>query len=71
MADQKTAGHDSDVQSALAADLLTGWAPDSPLDTTQYDLAPYAAKRRAALSSALSGQALVVPAGVPKVRAGT
>jgi Xaa-Pro aminopeptidase len=69
MADQKTAGHDSDVQSALAADLLTGWAPDSPLDTTQYDLAPYAAKRRAALSSALSGQALVVPAGVPKVRA--
>ncbi len=63
------AGHDSDVQPALAADLLTGWEPDAPLGTSQHDVAPYAAKRRAALSSAYPGQAVVVPSGLAKVRA--
>lgn len=66
---QTSAGHDSDIQPALAADMLAGWAPDSRLDTAELDLAPYAAKRRAALSSALPGQAIVVPSGRAKARA--
>ncbi|MGH3743536.1 MAG: aminopeptidase P family protein [Mycobacteriales bacterium] len=69
MSEEQRAGHDSDVPPALAADLLTGWAADPVLDTTPYDVAPYAAKRRAALSSALTQRPAVVPSGILRARA--
>jgi Xaa-Pro aminopeptidase len=67
--EDKTAAHDADVQSALRANLLTGWEPDAQLDSTERDSAPYAAKRRAALSSALPGRPMVIPSGVARLRA--
>lgn len=62
------ASHDSDLPGALAADLLTGWAPDAPPDVAADEVGPYAAKRRAALAAAFPGETLVVPSGTRKVR---
>ncbi|HEY5335049.1 MAG TPA: aminopeptidase P family protein [Mycobacteriales bacterium] len=69
MSEDQCASHDSDVQPALAADLLTGWATDPVLDIAPYDVTPYAAKRRAALSSVLAQRPAVVPSGILRVRA--
>ncbi|HVV31234.1 MAG TPA: Xaa-Pro aminopeptidase [Mycobacteriales bacterium] len=65
----KRASHDSGISAALAQSLLTGWAPDAPRSPEISDVAPYTAKRRAALAAAFPGETLVVPSGVPKVRA--
>ncbi|HEX7355508.1 MAG TPA: aminopeptidase P family protein [Mycobacteriales bacterium] len=70
MSEDQRASHDSDVPPALAADLLTGWAADPVLDTTPQDVAPYAAKRRAALSPFLGPRAAVIPSGILRARAG-
>lgn len=69
MSDEKRASHDSDVQPALAANLLTGWAPDRPLDTTPDAVTPYTDKRRSALSTVLGGRPAVIPSGVLRPRA--
>ncbi len=63
-----TASHDVDVSPALTAFMREGWArpPEPRLEPT--DVAPYTAKRRAALSAAFPGRTIVVPAGQPKVR---
>jgi Xaa-Pro aminopeptidase len=54
------------LRDAIGAD----WDPAPPLPhPARSDLAPYAARRRAAVSAAFPGQLVVVPAGAPKVRA--
>jgi len=63
------ASHDSGLSDALAANLVTGWTRDETPLPPPADVAPYAAKRRAALSAAFPGETLVVPSGTPKVRA--
>jgi Xaa-Pro aminopeptidase len=54
------------VKEAIARD----WDPAPPMPhPAQPDVAPYAARRRAALSRRYPGRAIVVPAGTRKVRA--
>ncbi|MDV9173587.1 aminopeptidase P family protein [Streptomyces sp. W16] len=48
--------------------MRTGWADTELHDLRPLEQAPYAAKRRAALSARFPGERLVVPAGNPKVR---
>ena len=48
--------------------LATGWAEPDDAHTTRSAAAPYAAKRRAALSAQFTGKRIVVPAGDLKVR---
>jgi len=62
--------HDAEVPEALRAFMATGWAPpdDAGLSAAQ-PVAPYAAKRRGALSSAFPGEMLVVPTGGLATRA--
>lgn len=63
-----TASHDVDVSPALTAFMREGWADVPPAHAEPSDVAPYAAKRRAAVSSSFAGRPIVVPAGSPKVR---
>ena len=68
--DQPTrAAHDTGLPAALAANLLTGWADPPAPAVAPDEVGPYTAKRRAALTGAFPGQALVIPAGAPKRRA--
>ena len=54
------------LQRAVAAD----WDPAPPMPhPARPEVAPYAARRRAALSTHFAGRPIVVPAGNPKVRA--
>lgn len=61
--------HDIDVPEALRTFMTQGWAEPPPLDATPAASAPYAAKRRAALSARFPGESLVVPSGRLTVRA--
>jgi Xaa-Pro aminopeptidase len=63
-----TASHDVDVSPALKTFMREGWAgpPVSRVEPTE--VAPYAAKRRAALAAAVPGRPIVVASGSPKVR---
>jgi Xaa-Pro aminopeptidase len=63
-----TTNYDADVSPALSAFMRDGWAPDPILATEPAEVAPYAAKRRGALSAAFPGQVIVVAAGSPRVR---
>ena len=63
-----TASHDADVSPALTAFMREGWAPDPQPRAEPAEVAPYAAKRRAALSAAFPGRTLIIPAGTPKTR---
>jgi Xaa-Pro aminopeptidase len=63
------ASHDVGLPAALVENLLSGWAPEHDLEPVTADLAVYTAKRRALLSASFPGESLVVPSGVPKVRA--
>ena len=56
------------VSPELAELMRTGWADTELRDLRPLEQAPYAAKRRAALSARFPGERLVVPAGNPKVR---
>ncbi|MDQ1487334.1 MAG: Xaa-Pro aminopeptidase [Actinomycetota bacterium] len=69
-ADRKfaTTSYDVDVSPALTAFMREGWAQDPVPPTEPAEVAPYTAKRRAALSAAFPGKAIVVPAGKPKIR---
>ncbi len=62
------ASYDVDVSPALSEFMRTGWASEQPPVVEPDEVAPYAAKRRAALSASLTGRTLIVPAGTPKVR---
>jgi Xaa-Pro aminopeptidase len=63
-----TASHDVDVSPALTAFMREGWAEVRERQVEPADVAPYTAKRRAALSAAFPGRPIVVPAGELKVR---
>ncbi|TDQ50306.1 aminopeptidase P family protein [Actinorugispora endophytica] len=56
------------VSAELAEWMRTGWADTERRDLEPVEQAPYAAKRRAALSARFPGERLVVPAGDLKVR---
>lgn len=63
-----TGSHDLPVSKALASFMTRDWAPaDKPLPG-RLQVAPYARRRRAALSALFPGERLVLPAGPPKVR---
>ncbi len=53
---------------AFKAFMASSWATDTSALPGPDDVAPYAAKRRAAISSRFSGERLVIPAGPLKVR---
>ncbi len=63
-----TTNYDADVSPALTAFMRDGWAPDPAPATEPAEVAPYAAKRRGALSATFPGQVIVVAAGSPRVR---
>ncbi|WP_188195078.1 aminopeptidase P family protein [Nonomuraea sp. SYSU D8015] len=60
--------HDLPITEELAAFMRTGWADTRRLDVTALPIAPWAAKRRAALAARFPGERLVIPAGTLKVR---
>ena len=65
-----TASHDIAMPEGMRAALTSNWDPAPPMPhRSRPDAAPYAAARRAALSAALPGRLIVVPAGTLKVRA--
>ncbi len=63
-----TASYDAGVSPALTAFMREGWAEPAEPRLEPAEVAPYTAKRRAALSAAFPGRPLVVAAGRPKVR---
>jgi len=63
-----TTNYDADVSPALTAFMRTGWPPDPTPGGEPAEVAPYAAKRRAAVSAAFAGQAIVVRAGAARMR---
>ncbi|MGI5292240.1 aminopeptidase P family protein [Nonomuraea polychroma] len=60
--------HDLPITEELAAFMRTGWADTRRVDVAALPIAPWAAKRRAALAARFPGERLVVPAGTLKVR---
>ncbi len=61
--------HDLPVTDDLAAFMRTGWAPqEAGAQAGPRPIAPWAAKRRAALAQRFPGERLVIPAGTLKVR---
>jgi Xaa-Pro aminopeptidase len=60
--------HDLPVTAELTAFMRTGWADTRRTDVAAAPVAPWAAKRRAALASRFPGERLVVPSGTLKVR---
>lgn len=63
-----TTSYDADVSLALTAFMRDGWAEPAEPRLEPAEVAPYTAKRRAALSAAYPDRAIVVPAGRPKIR---
>jgi Xaa-Pro aminopeptidase len=63
-----TTSYDADVSAALIANMREGWAQDPAPAGEPAEIAPYAAKRREALSAAFPGRVIIVPAGTPRVR---
>ncbi|WP_067966522.1 aminopeptidase P family protein [Nocardiopsis trehalosi] len=61
-------GQEQHVSPELAEWMRTGWADTELRDLDPIDQAPYAAKRRAAVSARFPGERLVVPAGTLKTR---
>src|SRR4029450_10687601 len=67
---ERRASHDVPMSAELRAAIATDWDPAPVMPhPARPDGRPYTARRRAALSAAFPGQLVVVPAGVPKVRA--
>lgn len=56
------------ISDELSALMRTGWADTERHDLTPDEQAPYAARRRAALSARFPGERLVIPSGNLKVR---
>jgi Xaa-Pro aminopeptidase len=65
-----TTNYDAAVSPALTAFMREGWAADPAPVIEPSEVAPYAAKRRSAVSAAFSGEVIVVSAGTPKPRNG-
>ncbi|GGO80726.1 aminopeptidase P family protein [Nonomuraea cavernae] len=63
-----TGSHDLPITDELAAFMRTGWADTRRADVLPLPVAPWAAKRRAALAARFPGERLVVPSGTLKVR---
>src|SRR5947209_20361611 len=64
-----TESHDIPVPEHLKQALSADWDPAPPMPhPARPDVADFAARRRAAVSGALPGRAVIVPAGRPKVR---
>lgn len=70
MAEKRTGErpHDPKFPEKFLEFMRSGWGP-SDLDVAERDQAPYCARRRAAVSAAFPGEAVVVPTGAEKVRA--
>ncbi|NBE56129.1 aminopeptidase P family protein [Streptomyces boluensis] len=68
MAKGRKNGLYSGISEELSALMRTGWADTERHDLKADDQAPYAARRRAALSARFPGERLVVPSGNLKVR---
>jgi len=68
MTELNTGSHDLPITDELAAFMRTGWADTRHADVAALPVAPWAAKRRAALASRFPGERLVVPSGTLKVR---
>lgn len=68
--DSETVSHDIPMAEHLRKAVATDWAPAPPMPhPARPDVAPYAARRRAALSERFPRRAIIVPAGSLKVRA--
>ncbi|MFB4264098.1 aminopeptidase P family protein [Nonomuraea sp. GTA35] len=63
-----TGSHDLPVTEELAAFMRTGWGRQGRAGVSARPIAPWAAKRRAALAQRFPGERLVIPAGTLKVR---
>ncbi|GAA0924288.1 aminopeptidase P family protein [Nonomuraea longicatena] len=63
-----TGSHDLPITPELAAFMRTGWADTRRTDLDALPVAPWAAKRRAALAARFPGERLIVPSGGLKVR---
>ncbi|AQZ64679.1 Xaa-Pro aminopeptidase [[Actinomadura] parvosata subsp. kistnae] len=63
-----TGSHDLPVTEELAAFMRTGWGRQGAAEVGARPIAPWAAKRRAALAQRFPGERLVIPAGTLKVR---
>ncbi|UBU17066.1 aminopeptidase P family protein [Nonomuraea gerenzanensis] len=63
-----TGSHDLPVTEELAAFMRTGWGRRGDAGVSARPIAPWAAKRRAALAQRFPGERLVIPAGTLKVR---
>lgn len=63
-----TGSHDLPITDELAAFMRTGWADTRRAEVSPLPIAPWAAKRRAALAARFPGERLVVPSGTLKVR---
>ncbi|MEU0571040.1 aminopeptidase P family protein [Nonomuraea sp. NPDC005983] len=63
-----TGSHDLPITGQLADFMRTGWADTRRTDVAALPIAPWAAKRRAALAARFPGERLVVPSGTLKVR---
>ncbi|HET6876467.1 MAG TPA: Xaa-Pro aminopeptidase [Jatrophihabitans sp.] len=65
-----TTSHDVPMPDHLRKAISIDWAPSPPMPhPAGPEVGPYAARRRAAVSAALPGTQVVVPAGAMKVRA--
>ncbi len=71
--DHSQASHDIPLPAHLQASIARDWDPAPPMPHpaagSRPSVAPYAARRRAALSARFPGRLLVVPAGTMRVRA--
>jgi Xaa-Pro aminopeptidase len=66
----ESTSHDIPLAEHLRAAIAQDWDPAPAMPhPARPDVAPHAARRRAALSAQFPGQLVVVPAGAPKVRA--
>ncbi|MEV0584970.1 aminopeptidase P family protein [Nonomuraea sp. NPDC050310] len=63
-----TGSHDLPITEELAAFMATGWADTHRDDLAPLAVAPWTAKRRAALAARFPGERLVIPSGTLKVR---
>ncbi|MFI9154148.1 aminopeptidase P family protein [Streptomyces sp. NPDC053367] len=68
MAKSRKNGLYAGISDELSALMRTGWADTERHDLEPAEQAPYAARRRAALSARFPGERLVVPSGNLKVR---
>lgn len=56
------------ISDELSALMRTGWADTERRDVEPTEQAPYAARRRAALSAPFPGERLIVPSGSLRTR---